>query len=810
VHEASVMQLVAPHPHVAGFLGTFRHRAPVPQSTSQSGAAAQATVPLADDPVNPLESMKKRPAPKVVHVGKASSSDAAGKEASGAESTERPQNEEERRPHTSANEGHSSSSSSISESSAVAAAASDAAADEGDAVSTTRSSRKTRASSSSSVSTGSNTGITGSTGSSGISSSSGKKEARVDATRPRRSKRNKYDSLNDEDQGAKQENEEGVLTEASVTVTTTAASQPSAPQKAVKSSATAPQPSPSLPPAEMQLPPHVVVASGSGLSLHTSLHDALPTATTNKTITGAEGTAEATNALANDEGIRATPANKRRRGGTNSAATSSSNASSASRSRSSPPPRTPRLSRSAAASFAIPSAAAAAAASGAGSNNAGQRADAEVPPPSSTDARSASAASTTAVARPPTASLPPPPWGDLELSDRPLVGGPRPLPAHLEEELQHSSLGVCVALAESDLDCVLTGTAGYGLAPLWGPDVSSATTPTMPAGDDVPLSEGSAVEKNSAQGAPYSSNSSSKKLEDARWTSKRTKAVMPLPRPEPDAAAAWKWRRPLPAVRAQRLFWQLLRALEGCHSRGVVHRNVKPAQLLVGRQPRQRYVPKPHRVGSGGGGIEKVRGGHELEGASDDDDDESDAGEDVEDDEVLQLCGFSHSIVLARGGTAEPVERTDAGTLWYRPPESLLGVRQVTCAADLWAAGAVWIEMLTGQPLFSSCTTEYGTLLGIFQLQGLPALDCPLRKAPLFDGAVFPHWPRAKCPAEGSGVAGLLGPLGCALLRGLLAYDPVNTQKSLDDVARFEFARASISLLLDILSSHSSYLLIHS
>jgi serine/threonine protein kinase len=75
---------------------------------------------------------------------------------------------------------------------------------------------------------------------------------------------------------------------------------------------------------------------------------------------------------------------------------------------------------------------------------------------------------------------------------------------------------------------------------------------------------------------------------------------------------------------------------------------------------------------------------------------------------VLRLCGFSHSIVLARGGATEPWERTDAGTLWYRPPESLLGLRKVSCAADLWATGCVWVEMLTGQPLFSSCTTEYG------------------------------------------------------------------------------------------------------
>ncbi len=39
-------------------------------------------------------------------------------------------------------------------------------------------------------------------------------------------------------------------------------------------------------------------------------------------------------------------------------------------------------------------------------------------------------------------------------------------------------------------------------------------------------------------------------------------------------------------------------------------------------------------------------------------------------------------------------------TIWYRPPELLLGGRHYTRAVDMWGAGCIFAELLTLRPLF--------------------------------------------------------------------------------------------------------------
>ncbi|EAY21309.1 CMGC family protein kinase [Trichomonas vaginalis G3] len=101
--------------------------------------------------------------------------------------------------------------------------------------------------------------------------------------------------------------------------------------------------------------------------------------------------------------------------------------------------------------------------------------------------------------------------------------------------------------------------------------------------------------------------------------------------------------------------YQLLRALEFIHSKYIIHRDVKPQNILLNRK-----------------------------------------GE-------LKLADFG----LARS-TFIPVDSlsTEVITRWYRPPEILLGNQNYGFPVDVWSAGCVIVEMITGQPLFQCASNE--------------------------------------------------------------------------------------------------------
>ncbi len=66
------------------------------------------------------------------------------------------------------------------------------------------------------------------------------------------------------------------------------------------------------------------------------------------------------------------------------------------------------------------------------------------------------------------------------------------------------------------------------------------------------------------------------------------------------------------------------------------------------------------------------------------------------------LITKSGTLKLADFGLARPLLKTSDAcytnrvvTLWYRPPELLLGERQYTTAIDMWGAGCIMAEMWT-------------------------------------------------------------------------------------------------------------------
>ncbi|CAM9147918.1 unnamed protein product [Heterosigma akashiwo] len=106
---------------------------------------------------------------------------------------------------------------------------------------------------------------------------------------------------------------------------------------------------------------------------------------------------------------------------------------------------------------------------------------------------------------------------------------------------------------------------------------------------------------------------------------------------------------PLEPLLVKSLLLQTLEGLEFCHSHGVMHRDMKPQNLLVSR------------------------------------------------DGTLKLCDFG----LARAITPPTRRLThEVVTLWYRAPEILLGAECYAPPVDVWACGPILVEMAAKHPLF--------------------------------------------------------------------------------------------------------------
>lgn len=86
-------------------------------------------------------------------------------------------------------------------------------------------------------------------------------------------------------------------------------------------------------------------------------------------------------------------------------------------------------------------------------------------------------------------------------------------------------------------------------------------------------------------------------------------------------------------------------------------------------------------------------------------------------DGTMKLADFG----LARMyGTPKTRLSPQAITLWYKPPELLLGASEYSSAADMWSVGCIFAELLLRRPFLQGNQTDISQLDTIFRVFGTP------------------------------------------------------------------------------------------
>ncbi|KAG1471483.1 hypothetical protein G6F56_002094 [Rhizopus delemar] len=127
-------------------------------------------------------------------------------------------------------------------------------------------------------------------------------------------------------------------------------------------------------------------------------------------------------------------------------------------------------------------------------------------------------------------------------------------------------------------------------------------------------------------------------------------------------------RHSLDVTTIKSFMYQLLKGIAYCHENRVLHRDLKPQNLLINTQGELKL---------GDFGLARAFG--------------------------IPVNTFSNEVV----------------TLWYRAPDVLLGSRMYSTSIDIWSAGCIMAEMYTGRPLFPGTTNE-DQLQKIFRILGTP------------------------------------------------------------------------------------------
>ncbi|KAF9686564.1 hypothetical protein SADUNF_Sadunf02G0002300 [Salix dunnii] len=173
----------------------------------------------------------------------------------------------------------------------------------------------------------------------------------------------------------------------------------------------------------------------------------------------------------------------------------------------------------------------------------------------------------------------------------------------------------------------------------------------------------------------------------------------------------------IPVKNVKSLMYQLCKGVAFCHGHGVLHRDLKPHNLLMDRKTMMLKIADL--------GLARAF--------------------------TLPIKKYTHEIL----------------TLWYRAPEVLLGATHYSTAVDVWSVGCIFAELATKQPLFPG-DSELQQLLHIFRLLGTPNEEMWPGVSNLMNWHEYPQWK----PQSLSSAVTNLDKDGLDLLVQMLQYDP--------------------------------------